>query len=231
MKTGIHLGYIKHSVRRGTIIEHDQDNNRLIIDGQAFDCVKDLQILLRNPDWIEKYSPEAAEKEQNAALVEDKQKTEDTEAKTPKSKVMEVIRSDSDTHKEIDISYTKKQKANTGIKEVSNDMEIIKADESPEERIANKVAKKPAMPIVQAEDNGFGNVEQGATTLNKGMVKTLTAEEHAKLREEGLKKAEKGFIDERVAAQLKSLAKTIPAPKATETPVKAKRGRKPKTVA
>jgi hypothetical protein len=182
----MHLGFIKYSVTSGTVIDHNLTENKIVIDGQEFSNVKDLDILKRN-GWVEKYSEKRLETLQKESHNDMARRAEEEAGKKPRFKEMEVVQSDQDTHTTIDISHTKKQKASVE-KKSKKEMEVVKYDETPEER---------KMPIVRDDTMVDASGETG-TALNSSQVTTRTAEEHAKLVEEGKKKAQKGFTDERL---------------------------------
>jgi len=216
VKQNIHLGFIRQTVGKGTIIEHDTKNNILLIDGNVFDCSKDLQIL-KNNNFVDPFKDSSAEsilqeaekesKERNERILEHKGKTNDQIS-------MPIIKDDSDEHKIIDISHTKK---NYMPKEIKNDMEIIKGDED----IKNR---QVSMPIVKDDSIGFSTNEPSLNETKK--PKTLSIEEHEKIRKENLEKAKKGFVDERIAKAMEA-ANSINKVK-TETKTSKKKIGRPK---
>ncbi len=199
IKRDIHLGNIKYSVARGAVIEHDETTKSLIIDGRVFEGDKDLEIL-KKYQFVEPFSKDVAKKqsEEGKKEIEDRDKRI-ASIKKNDNKKLEVVSSDIDSHKTIDISHTKKQKVAKEVKK--NKMEIIKGDEDPASRKAIVNDIKP-MPIIK--DDSLGSLAGNAVSLNKGLIKAKSPEEHAKLREEGLKKAKTGFIDERIEAAKKA---------------------------
>ena len=60
----LHLGHCKETFRAGAVIELDEPNGRLIIDGRRFNDTRDLDVLKRQaeryPDnpWVVPYSKE-----------------------------------------------------------------------------------------------------------------------------------------------------------------------------
>jgi len=198
VNTAMHLGLVKYSVSVGTVIEFDPAERKMYIDGQSFEDIRDLEIL-KNNGWVDEYSEAGAKAtKQRGEQQEAERDARMAEMKEPATE-MPVVQSDSDDHDIIDISHTRKEK-DTGTREVSNDMEIIRGDEPIEERIARlnaEKAEKDAMPVVRDDSLGDG---VGGQSLNAGAVTTKTAEEHERLRKEGQEKAAKGFTDERVVA-------------------------------
>ena len=186
----LHFGFIKETFRAGAVIEHDEVNRRLIIDGRKFDDVRDLDILKRQaakyPDkpWILPFSPENLEKVQASLPVR---------AEAPKKprpgENMQVVKSDADLVEPIDIKDTQISKRNQEVKEAarqkvkSDKMEIVRGDETVEERIArlkdktdiNSMAERarlkasmPAkMPVVKDDSLGAG-VSKSTVPLNAG---------------------------------------------------------------
>lgn len=186
VKNGIHMGLIKYTVSTGAIIEHDIENQKLIIDGVAYSPTKDLDILKRH-GYVELYNEEVkqeiskkAEKEQKA---EEKRMKKLFENKNVKS-IMPVVQSDEDMQsKEIDISYTRKQKPHKV--EISNDLEVIRADETLEERVARKQSSIPKMPVVK--DDSLGSINGNSRNINAKVEKSK--EEYERVRQENFRKA------------------------------------------
>lgn len=209
MNKEMHLGFIRQTVGKGSIIEHDEDKNVLVIDGVTYDVVKDLNIL-RKHGLVLPYDESAAsiaKKEANteneareARIREHKGKDKDDSQK------MEIVRDDSEDHPMIDISHTKKQ--NHMPREINNDMEVIKGDEDPSERQAKAEElkeeqnedKPEKMPIVQ--DDSLGNVVGEASLNQTATPKSISAEEHEKIRQENQNKAKNGFVDNRIKQAL-----------------------------
>lgn len=163
MKRSLHLGNIKESFSAGTIIEKNEFNNTLVIDGRNFQSTKDLDILLRH-EWAVPYSAEiAAEILKGKALPIIKDRSFE---KTDKKK-MEVVQCDSDTHEEIDISSTKTPKKPVIAKDKNRKLEIIAGDEPVEDNL--KRVNKP-LPIIE-DDGSLGVAVSKSPALNAGMVK------------------------------------------------------------
>jgi len=209
----LHLGFIKETFRCGAVIEHDDATGRLIVDGRRFDDTRDLD-LLKKHDWVVPYS------EENLALVLEDQSPMSPAARKPKpGEGMEIVTSDEDSHETIDISHTQVSKANTKAKEESRaqakarekdrKMEIIKGDETVEERIARLEGKTDItsvservrlkrqaadMPIVQDDSLGAG-VGKSEIPMNAGQhlpsreeveAKTADAKAAAESRKKGV---------------------------------------------
>jgi hypothetical protein len=217
----LHLGFIKETFRHGAVIEHDEASGRLIVDGRRFDDTRDLD-LLKKHGWVIPYS------EENLAEVLGEQ--ESSPVPTPKPKPgegMEIVQSDEDSHETIDISHTQvskrnqeaKEEARTAAKnrETDRKMEIIKGDESVEERIARLSGKTDmtsvaervrlkrqhaAMPIVHDDSLGAGvGMSKSEIPLNAGQqlpsreeveAKTAAAKAEAAARKKEVEKARSG---------------------------------------
>jgi hypothetical protein len=188
VKAGLHLGHIKETFGAGAVLEHDEVNKRLVVDGRKFDDTRDLEILKRqaakfpNTPWIVPYSEEMlAEIRANKPVVRDNPKPRPGEN-------MQIIKSDSDLTEPIDISNTQVSKRNNEAKEAARKkvkeegMPIIRGDETIEERLAslkdksdiNSMAERvrlkqqsAKMPIVHDDSLGTG-VSRTATPLNAG---------------------------------------------------------------
>ena len=196
----LHLGFIKETFRCGAVIEHDEASGRLIVDGRRFDDTRDLD-LLKKHDWVVPYS------EENLALVLEDQSPMAPAPKKKPGENMEIVTSDEDSHETIDISHTQVSKANalakedarTAAKEREKDrkMEIIKGDETVEERIARledktdmasvservRLKRQAAeMPIVQDDSLGAG-VGKSEIPMNAGQHLPSREEVEAKTEE------------------------------------------------
>jgi hypothetical protein len=164
----LHLGHCKETFRAGAVIELDEANGRLIIDGRRFNDTRDLDVLKRhsenNPDdpWVIPYSAEA-----KAEVIASVRPRPVSQQKTlrPDQK-LQVIQSDQDLSEEIDISETKVSKVNAAAKETArnkvktNGMEIIRGDESVEERLASLKGK-----------TDIGSIAERARLKSSGAVK------------------------------------------------------------
>jgi len=213
MKRGMHLGFIKHTVKMGTVVEHLPEEGKLRIDGLLFESTKDLQILINNK-WVEPFSKKAAQVLSQKGSVKEEEREQRIAGMKETPKEMPVVQSDADDHETIDIRHTIKQKPEPRKKDDS--MKVIRGDETAEERIARLQSEKTPMPIVQDDSLGSSGV-----SLNAGQVQTRTAEDHEKLRQEGKEKAEKGFTDKRLKGDKASEAK--PRKKAKKTRKKARK--------
>jgi len=200
----LHFGYIKETFRRGAVIEHDEAAQRLVIDGRRFDDTRDLDILKRH-EWVVPYSQEALDEVRgitDSGLPQPK--------KQPKGTDMEIVQSDADAHETIDIRHTQTSKRNAEAKEASRDaakqrekdhkMEIIKGDETVEERIAslkgksdmNSMAERvrlkrqaATMPIVHDDSLGAG-VGKSEIPMNAGQHFLSREEVEARTEEKRL---------------------------------------------
>lgn len=173
LNRGMHLGFVKETFAAGTVIE--KIDNKLVIDGKPYETTKDLDILIRH-NWAEPYSD--ARKEQLTAQLAVKKvipkiRPEEEEI-VKKTRNMEVIESDQDLNEDIDISHTKKQPKPKPDKNAP--LEVIRGDESPEERIARLTTQVPKMPIV-ADDSLGELVGESSPSLNAGTIKTVSAEQ------------------------------------------------------
>jgi len=190
MNRSMHLGYIRESFSAGTVIIHYLDKDEMKIDGRMYDCTKDL-IILKSNDWVAKYSKDAVEVATNEEIEKNatiQKSPESEDALKKQQNHMEVIRSDEDLMTRIiDISHTKKIK-----EEKSDSLEVVRGDETAEVRVARLKSEIPKMDIVK--DDTLGDV--GGTSLNSGAIASKTAEEHAAIREENLKKVGTVEIDD-----------------------------------
>jgi hypothetical protein len=186
----MHLGYVRESFGRGSVIVFYPDTLKLKIDGRTFEDYRDLEILKRhaekNPQnpWIVPFTEETLSEIldgslEPAPLVQKRD-----------NDFMTIIQSDADLHDTIDISNTKISKINSDKREMQRQhikddgLDIIRGDESVEERIARlKTAKntdlsaraervkllekRAKMPIIR--DDSLGQVGgSAASALNAG---------------------------------------------------------------
>ena len=184
-----HLGHIKETFGLGSVIEHDEVNKRLIVDGRKFDDTRDLDILKRqaakDPEhaWIVPFDEELL------AEIRGSKPVAPPPAKPRPGENMQIIKSDSDLTEPIDIRNTQVSKINNAAKEAARNkvkaegMPIIRGDETVQERLAqlkdktdiNSMAERVRlkreggnkMPIVQDDSLGTG-VSRTATPLNAG---------------------------------------------------------------
>jgi hypothetical protein len=170
----MHLGHCKETFRAGAVIELDEANGRLIIDGRRFQDTRDLDVLKRqaaaNPrnPWIIPYSPEARERiiaryrpvGQSRKVagpnsrIQDIEQDSDLNEEEPTAGGMPVVQSDEDSHQVIDISDTKVSRVNAQAKEAARQkkggaMEVIRGDETVEERLANLKGKTDMSSIAE----------------------------------------------------------------------------------
>lgn len=199
----LHLGYVKETFRAGAVIEHDEEKHVLVVDGRKFTDCRDLEVLKRqaenNPDnpWIVPWS-EKAVKEAKASFPIPEQKR-----KPKPGENMKVVRSDEDLmDTDIDIRDTQVSKKNAAAKQAARDkvkthgMEIIRGDETVEERIASLKGKNDLTSMSErvrlkatgsakmqvVKDDSLGSVAGGsrAAAMNAGQVIPSRAEVEAK---------------------------------------------------
>jgi len=199
----LHFGYVKETFRAGAVIEHDEEKHVLVVDGRKFTDCRDLEVLKRqaenNPDnpWIIPWSDDAV-KEAKASfpVAERKQKPKPGEG-------MKVVRSDEDLmDTDIDIRDTQVSKKNAAAKQAvrqkvkTDGMEIIRGDETVEERIASLKGKNDLTSMSErvrlkatgsakmqvVKDDSLGSVAGGsrAAAMNAGQVIPSRAEVEAK---------------------------------------------------
>lgn len=227
VKRQVHLGFIKVTVNTGTIIEHNEAANKIVIDGIEYMPAKDLDILKRH-GYVEKYSKDVKEELDKQVIEEEKVEKEKFKKFNEKKTKMKIVNSDADEHPIIDISHTRKKPV---MKEISNDMEIIKAEETLQERVERKATSIPKMPIV--EDDSLGE------TVSKSLdTKTVikSQEEYEKIRKENLEKAKetelklkKEWLERSKPQEFDESKAQLPSDQVV-VPVKKKRGRKPKAI-
>ena len=186
----LHFGFIKETFKAGAIIEHDETNNRLIIDGRIFNDTRDLEILKRQAEknplnpWIVPYTKTSAAKAKSEGEIPQVV----SEKKKP-VRMLQVIKSDSDLTEEIDVRDTQISKKTAARKEEERNrvkatkLEIVQGDQSVEDRIAElkgktdasaiaerarlKAMKPAAMPIVQDDSLGT-SVGRAEISMNAG---------------------------------------------------------------
>ena len=189
----MHLGYLKESFGRGSVITFNPQTRKLTIDGRGFDDYRDLEILKRQAEkkphapWIVPYSEEVLQDIRGGAS----EAAPAVPKRDANGEGMEIVRSDEDMHETIDISDTKVSKVNEAKKEAQrqnvqdNGMEIVRGDETVEDRIARLKEAKPtdlaaraervrlmsekkaAMPVVR--DDSLGSIGgSAAAAMNAG---------------------------------------------------------------
>lgn len=200
----LHLGHCKETFRAGAVIELDEANGRLIIDGRRFNDTRDLDVLKRQSEnhpenpWVIPFSPEA--RKEILAAVAPKPVSQAKQLR-PDQK-LQVIQSDEDLNEDIDISSTKVAKVNAAARVAAqqrvktNGMEVIRGDETVEERLASlkgkndigsiaerariKASGSVNMPIVKDDSLGAGFTGKSAVSLNAGQHLPSRAEADAK---------------------------------------------------
>lgn len=153
----LHLGYIKETFRAGAVIEHDEQKHCMVVDGRKFQDTRDLEVLKRqavnNPDapWIIPFSKNAVE-DAKASVP----RTAEPKNKLKPGQNMKVVQSDEDLmDREIDIRDTQISKKTAATKEAyrnrpkSDKLEIIRGDETVEERIANLKGKNDVTSMAE----------------------------------------------------------------------------------
>ena len=197
----LHLGHCKDTFRAGAILEYDVDNDRLWVDGRKFDDSRDLDNLKRQsiayPDnpWIVPFSVENRQAIAESVVA----------PAMPIKRVgnhMQVIKSDADLSEDIDIRDTQVHKNNASAKEdartkvKTEGLEVIRGDESVEDRIAslkgkndiNSIAERVRlqssgsvkMAIVKDDSLGAGFTGKSSMSMNAGQHIPSRAEAEAK---------------------------------------------------
>ena len=183
----MHLGFVKETFRAGAVIELDDVNKRVIIDGRKFEDTRDLDVLkrqaIKNPDnaWMIPYSEEALEAIRGRPVRA-------TPTKPRPGEGMQVVKSDEDLNEPIDIRDTQVSRKNNEAKEAarnkpkSDKLEVIRGDETVQERLAalkdktdiNSMAERvrlkqagAKMNIVRDDSLGMG-VSSKAPAMNAG---------------------------------------------------------------
>lgn len=201
----LHFGHCKETFRAGSVIELDEANGRLIIDGRRFNDTRDLDVLKRqslnhpeNP-WVIPYSPEARAEILAATTP---RAVPQRKALRPDQK-LQVVQSDEDLNEPIDISDTKVGQRNAAAKEAARmqrredgKMEVIRGDETVEERLASlkdktdissiaerarlKASGAVKMAVVKDDSLGAGFTGKNAVSLNAGQHLPSREEAEAK---------------------------------------------------
>ena len=184
------------SVPRGAVVEYDKESRFVIIDGRRYEeNISDVEIAIRHdlkfPEdkWLEPYSEESYR-----AII-----SHDPADDLPKSGVekkdrnsMPVVQSDDDDYDTIDITATKvaakaNQEREDGRKKGSDNLEIIKGEQTAEEKrlsdetissdnIANvarrikEMGETPAkMPIVKDDSLGVSTASFAANNAGQNL--------------------------------------------------------------
>lgn len=204
----IHLGFIKETFGRGAIIELDMERGLLIIDGRKFDDTRDLELLQRraikhpNDPWVIPYSEEAYAQVTGAP-------SQSQALQPPPKKSREglpIVQDDSTDRPPIDIRHTQvsrqhqaeKEAARTAAheREVGREMEIVRGDESAEERIARLKGKSDMQSLTERVQLKRQRAKMAVVhddSLGMGIGKSeipLNAGQHLPSREEAEAKAE-----------------------------------------
>lgn len=141
----IHLGFIKESFGRGSVIELDENRGIIVIDGRKFDDTRDLELLqrqsIKNPQspWVMPFSEELL-----AAIKGTPAPVKDITHRSRPGDGMPIVQDDSSDHPVIDIRNTQMSKVHQAQKEaertaahnreVGREMEIVRGDETADER-------------------------------------------------------------------------------------------------
>jgi len=161
----IHFGFIKQSFPRGAVITHDVTNNRLVINGRVFYDTRDLDLLKsysqKNPSrpWVIPWSKEAKEEVDSGTY----QAQRAPNVKDPRDHQMPIVEDDSSVVNPIDISHTKVAANNAAAKnqhrrQVSEEpMEVIRGDETVEERIKRLASERWTPEIVHDDGQCVGS--------------------------------------------------------------------------
>jgi hypothetical protein len=156
----MHLGFIKESFQRGSVITHDVTNNRLIINSQIFYDTRDLDVLKsqsrKKPQrpWVIPWSQEA---ENEVKGIGEYEPQIAPNVHNPRDHSMPIVQEDSTTHNPIDIRHTKVAANNAAAnhnhrQNVKNaPLEIIRGDETVEDRIARFAGKGDPRSIAERE--------------------------------------------------------------------------------
>ena len=201
----LHLGHCKETFRAGAVIELDELNGRLIIDGRRFNDTRDLDVLKRqaakNPEnpWVIPYTKE--DRDAILGAVTPKAVSSDQLRKDQK---LQVINSDMDLQDPIDIRDTQVSKINNAKKEAdrnrvkSDKLEVIRGEETSEERLASLKGKTDINSIAErARIKASGAVKMAVIhddSLGQGFTSSktvsLNAGQHFPSREEADAKKE-----------------------------------------
>jgi hypothetical protein len=204
----LHLGHCKETFRAGAVIELDESNGRLIIDGRRFNDTRDLDVLKRQSDmhpenpWVIPYSPEARKEVLQAIAPAAVPMAQQKKSPLLPGQKLQVIRSDEDLNEEIDIRSTQISKVHAAEKQAVRDgvkahgMEIIRGDETVEERLASlkgktdmgsiaerarlKASGSVKMAVVRDDSLGAGFGSKSSVSMNAGQH--LPSREEAEAR-------------------------------------------------
>jgi hypothetical protein len=252
----LHLGHCKETFRAGAVIELDEDNGRLHIDGRKFDDTRDLDVLKRqarnNPDnpWVIPYSKEA--REEILDLINPPRAAVPAKQPLKPGQQMQVIKSDEDLNEPIDIRDTQlskvhaaeKQAVRDGVK--ANGMQIIRGDETVEERLASlkgkndigsiaerariKASGSCKMAVVRDDSLGAGFTGKNAVSMNAGQhlpsreeaesrTQDAAAQALARKKAVEIKRRAAGIIDVEGSVEEQSSILTASPDEVVEVPV------------
>jgi len=191
----MHLGYVKDTFNRGSVIEFFPERNVLVVNGRKFTDTRDIEILKRRsllkPDapWIIPYTQEAYDVIRGVPAYPQAAQAPERRYDIP----LPVVQSDEDSHELIDIRHTQvgkrkaeaKEAARQGIRTRDREgkLEIIKGDQTVEERIADLEGKgdmkstaarvalkrqKAKMQVVHDDSLGMMGGGKGSISMNAG---------------------------------------------------------------
>ena len=196
LTTSMHLGFANESFPKGSVIQFDPSSRKLLVGGRHFDDYRDIEILKRqsrqHPDqpWIVEYSDESLDQ---IAEGRDVDGSPAFPKRDSNSDGIMVVISDEDSHPTIDISHTKissiaqREKEAERNRSKTQELPVIKGEESVEERLASlksadntdigaraervklMAERKAVMPIVRDDSLGAG-VSSGEIPLNAGTI-------------------------------------------------------------
>lgn len=156
----MHLGFIKESFPRGSVITHDVVNNRLIINSRVFYDTRDLDLLKsqsrKNPGrpWVIPWSQELEDEIKGGGAY---QPQISPNVHDPRDHSMPIVQDDSTAREPIDISHTKvaannaQQRAQNRQRVAHGPMPVIRGDETVEERLARLAGKGDPKSIAERE--------------------------------------------------------------------------------
>ena len=191
----MHLGFLKESFGKGTVLEFDPETKQLTVDGRRFDDYRDMDVLrnfsVKHPDrpLVVEYSDEALSEIRNSDDERPRMTGKDDR------KRLEVVQSDRDLHEDIDVSDTKvsvrnaERKAARKQRVKDEGLEVIRGDETAEERNArlkeaddvDAASRAERVRLLQerkvgkpkvVRDDSLGGVE--GRSLNQGTVPRRT---------------------------------------------------------
>jgi len=239
----LHLGHCKETFRVGAIIEFEAASGRLSIDGRRFNDTRDLDVLKRQAikyprsPWIIPYSQEAYD--EVMATIRPPAVSE-KRVLHPDQKLT-VIQSDEDLSEAIDISETKVSKINAAAKEAARNkvktdgMEVIRGDESVEDRIASlkgktdmgsiaerarlKATGSVKMPIVKDDSLGAGFTGKSSQSLNAGQHLPSRADAEANKEDAAAQASARKHEAEMKRTKAEGIGEDAPAPAPAPAPV------------